>query len=160
MQGQLRQYHTPTQLTNAAKRSETDPPKAQAQQFSQIFLWEGYLLKPGTLYGSQFVHLSLSISLSISITFPRGIVDGQKVEFITFPRGIVDRQSQFVHLSLYLYLSLYLPLCMSVSVTFPRGIVDGQKVELLTDRKQFKVYISTNLAMLIVEQATDLQDLM
>jgi hypothetical protein len=28
MQGQVRQYHTPTQLTNAAKRSETDPPKA------------------------------------------------------------------------------------------------------------------------------------
>jgi hypothetical protein len=28
MQGQLRQYHTPTQLTSAAKQRETDPPKA------------------------------------------------------------------------------------------------------------------------------------
>ena len=45
----------------------------------------GYLLKPGTLYGSQFVHLSLCLSLSLSlslclsfsVTFPRGIVDGQ-----------------------------------------------------------------------------------
>jgi hypothetical protein len=31
--GQLRQYQIPTQLTNTAKRSETDPLKAQAQQF-------------------------------------------------------------------------------------------------------------------------------
>ena len=47
----------------------------------------GYLLKPGTLYGSQFVHLSvclsislslsLSLCMSLSVTFPWGIVDGQ-----------------------------------------------------------------------------------
>ena len=46
---------------------------------NRIILWEGYLLKPRTLYGSQFVHLSLSLSLclSVSVTFSRGIVDGQ-----------------------------------------------------------------------------------
>ena len=38
-----------------------------------FILWEGNLLKPGTPY------LHLSVSLSLSVTFPPGIVDGQKV---------------------------------------------------------------------------------
>jgi hypothetical protein len=67
-------YHTPTQLPNTAKRSATDPPKAQAQQFDPL---GGYLLKPRALYGSQFVHLSLSVSLSLSVTFPCGVVNRQ-----------------------------------------------------------------------------------
>jgi hypothetical protein len=47
-------------ISNGAKRSETDPPKAQAH--APLVLWEGYLRKPGTPYLRYYHHLLSLIS--------------------------------------------------------------------------------------------------
>ena len=57
-------------LSNAAKRSETDPPKAQVQLYPLGGL-------PPKARNPLFASICLSVYLSLSITIPRGTVDGQ-----------------------------------------------------------------------------------
>ena len=68
----------------------------KASTLTHFILWEGYLLlKPGTLYGSRFVHLSLSLSVCLSLclspshfhmelSMDRHSFDGQTFKLVLF----------------------------------------------------------------------------